>query len=336
MTPKQSRSTYRAGDRKETFWDRLGSRRRTLAIIGLALFLIADVVLVGLALTANGRSTDEPTQRPIPTFGGTPSTTASPEVAEEPVAAESTERFMAAGNATVLWRATQGTCEAPAVVERSEDAGVTWAVIPTAQAFDLRVVYALTATSEDEVQLVGSAGADCAVGGFSSTDAGDTWDSSPELLSTVAYQTPGGAADGSRAVVLAGQTVAAPCPGVEAMAAGSERTVAACSAVLAEWDATTGSWSAIPFAGIHALDVQAEQILFAARGVPGCAGLGVLRVSGATLTSASATESIGCVSDADLAAPAAFASSDGASWLWVGDALFTSSDGGATWTALAS
>lgn len=334
MTPKQSRSTYRAGDRKETFWDRLGSRRRTLALIGLALFLVADVILVGLALTANGRSTDEPTQRPIPTFGGTPSATASPEVTEEPAAAEPTERFIAAGSATVLWRATQGTCEAPAVVERSEDAGVTWAVMPTAQAFDLRVVYALTATSEDEVQLVGSAGADCAVGGFSSTDAGDTWNSSPELLSTVAHQTPA-AADGSSAVVLAGQTVAAPCPGVEAMAAGSERTVAACSAVLAEWDATTGTWSAIPFAGIHALDVQAEQIVFAARGVPGCAGLGVLRVSGATLTSASSTESIGCVSDADLAAPAALASTDGASWLWVGDAMFTTSDGGATWTALA-
>ncbi|VXC53168.1 hypothetical protein [Plantibacter sp. T3] len=333
MTPKQSRSTYRAGDRKETFWDRLGSKRRTLAIIGLVLFLIADVVLVGLALTANGRSTEEPTQRPIPTFGGTPSATASPEVTEEPVAAESTERFMAAGNATVLWRATQGTCEVPAVVERSEDAGVTWAVIPTAQAFDLRVVYALTATSEDEVQLVGSAGAECAVGGFSSTDAGDTWDSSPELLSTVPYQTPV-APDGSTAVVMAGQPVAAPCPAVEALGADETRTVAACSAVLAEWDTTNGSWTAIPFAGIHAVDVQPEQILFAARGVTGCTGLGVLLLPGTAMTAASTPDVVGCVVGADVTAPAALASAEGVSWLWVGDTLFNSTDDGVSWVSV--
>ncbi|MBD8104051.1 hypothetical protein [Plantibacter sp. CFBP 8775] len=333
MTPKQSRSTYRAGDRKETFRDRLGSKRRTFAIIGLALFLVADVVLVGLALTANGGSSHPGTQRPIPTFGGTSSAPASPEATEEPAAAEPTERFIAAGSATVLWRATQGTCEVPAVVERSEDAGVTWAAIPTAQAFDLRVVYALTATSEDEVQLVGSAGADCTVGGFSSTDAGDTWDSSPELLSTAAYQTPA-AADGSTAVVMAGQSVAAPCPAVEVLAADETRTVTACSAVLAEWDASNGSWTAIPFAGIHAVELQPEQILFAARGVTGCAGLGVLRVPGTTLTATSAPESVGCVAEADLTAPAALTSAEGVSWLWVGDTLFSSPDGGVSWGAV--
>lgn len=335
MTPKQSRSTYRAGDRKETFWDRLGSKRRTLALIGLALFLVADVILVGLALTANGRSVDDPTQRPIPTFGGTPSASASPEATEAPAAAEPAGRFIAAGSATALWRSTQGTCEAPAVVERSEDAGVTWAAVPADESFDLRVVYALAATSEDELQLVGSAGPNCAVGGYSSTDAGDTWTSSPELLSTVAYQTPV-APDGSTAVVMAGQPVAPPCPAVEALAADETRTVTACSAVLAEWDAASGSWTAIPFAGIHAVELQPEQILFAARGVTGCTGLGVLRVTGATLTAGSAAESVGCVPDADLAAPAALASADDVSWLWVGDSLFTSPDGGASWAAVGS
>ncbi|OII43512.1 hypothetical protein [Plantibacter sp. MMLR14_011] len=335
MTPRQSRSTYRAGDPKESFWDRLGSKRRTLAIIGLTLFLVADVILVGLALTANGRSSDDATQRPIPTFGGTPSASASPEPTEEPAAAEPTDRFIAAGSATVIWRATQGTCEAPAVVERSEDAGVTWAVIPTAQAFDLRVVSALTATSEDEVQLVGSAGADCAVGGYSSTDAGDTWTSTPELLSTVAYQTPV-SPDGSTTIVMAGQSVAAPCPVIEALAADETRTVTACSAVLAEWDASNGSWTVIPFAGIHAVELQPEQILFAARGVTGCTGLGVLRVPGTTLTPASAPESVGCVAEADLTAPAALTSAEGVSWLWVGDTLFSSTDDGASWASVGS
>ncbi len=335
MTPRQSRSTYREGDRKETFRDRLGSKRRTFALIGLALFLVADVILVGLALSANGRSSDDATQRPIPTFGGTPSPSASPEATEEPAVAEPTERFIAAGSATVLWRATQGTCESPTVIERSADAGVTWAALPTAETIDLRVIYALNATSEDEVQVVGATGPDCAVVGFSSADAGDTWASSPELLSTGAYQTPV-APDGSTAVVLAGQPVAAPCPAVEALSANVTRTVAVCAAVLAEWNASNGSWTTIPFAGIHAVETQPEQVLFAARGVPGCTGLGVLRVSGAAMTATSATEGIGCIVDADLAAPAALASSDGVSWLWVGDTLFSSPDGGASWTPLAA
>lgn len=333
MTTKRARSTYRPSNRPESWQERLGSRRRVLVIIGLVLFLIADVVLVGLALTANGRSTDTPTQRPLPTFGT--SATATPEPSEEPAAAESTGRFLLAGSADVLWRATEGTCDAPAVVERSTDAGATWSVLPTGTAMDLRIVHAMTATSPDDLQLVGAAGADCIVGGFSSADAGDTWSAAPDLPTTVAYETTP-SADGSTAVVLSGQPVAAPCPAVDVLTTTAERTVVACSAVLAEWDATIGSWTAIPFAGIHAVDVDAEQILFAARGVPGCTGLGVLRVVGSVLTAGSTSDAVGCVPDADVAAPAAMSSVEGTSWLWVGDAILRSTDGGSSWAAITS
>jgi len=335
MTTKRGRSTYRPSSKPESWRDRLGSRRRVLVIVGLALFLVADVILVGLALTANGRSSGNETQRPLPTFG-TASPTPTPTPTEEPAAAEeATGRFLVAGSADVLWRASEGTCEIPAVVERSTDAGANWSVLPTGTAFDLRTVLALSATSADDLQVVGAAGADCAVGGFSSTDAGDTWQLAPDLLSTVAYEAPA-SADGATPVVLSGQPVAAPCPAIDVLTAGSDRTIAACSAVLAEWNAAAGSWSAIPFAGIHAATVQPEQILFAARGVPGCSGLGVMRVAGGELTSSSGTESIGCVADADVAAPAALASSDAVVWLWVGDALLRSSDGGVSWAAAAS
>lgn len=333
MTTKRGRSTYRPSSRPETLRERLGSRRRVLVVIGLALFLIADVVLVGLALTANGRSTDSPTQRPLPTFGT--SATPTPEPTEEPAAAEATGRFLLAGSADVLWRATEGACDAPAVVERSSDGGATWSPLPTATAMDLRVVHALTATGPDDLQLVGATGADCVVGGFSSDDAGDTWSGAPDLPTTVAYETAP-STDGSTAVVLGGQPVALPCPAVDVLTTTPDRTVVACAAVLAEWDAATGAWAAIPFAGIHAVDVDAEQILFAARGVPGCTGLGLLRVAGSALTSGSVTENVGCVPDADVAAPAAMASLDDASWLWVGGAVLRSSDGGSSWNAIAS
>lgn len=333
MTTKRGRSTYRPSSRPETLRERLGSRRRVLILVGLALFLIADVVLVGLALTANGRSTDTPTQRPVPTFGT--SATATPEPTEEPAAAEETGRFLLAGSTDVLWRATEGTCDTPAVVERSTDGGGTWSPLPTATAMDLRVVHALTATGPDDLQLVGATGADCTVGGFTSADAGDTWSAAPDLPATEAYESAP-SPDGSPAVVVDGQPVPAPCPAVEILATTADRTVVACSAVISEWDAETAFWAAIPFAGIHAVSVDADQILFAARGVPGCTGLGVLRVAGGALTSSSATENVGCVPDADVAAPAAMTSVEGSSWLWVGGAVLRSADGGTSWNAIAS
>ncbi|WP_431030736.1 hypothetical protein [Plantibacter sp. RU18] len=333
MTTKRGRSTYRPSSQPVSWRERLGSRRRVFIIVGLVLFLVADVILVGLALTANGRSTGNETQRPLPTFGTSPSVTPTP--SEEPVAAEAGDRFLVAGSTDVLWRATDGTCDAPAVVERSSDAGATWAALPTGSAIDLRVVHALAATGPEELQLVGATGADCVIGGFTSTDAGETWESAPELLSTVAYETAA-TPEATAAVTLGGAAVAAPCPAVDVLASNGARTVVACSAVLAEWDAAVGAWTALPFAGIHAADVQTDQILFAARGVTGCSGLGVLRISGAALSATSGAETIGCVADADIAATASLSSIDGTSWLWVGDAMLRSLDGGATWSAVAS
>ncbi|MGK9147403.1 hypothetical protein KXS11_07245 [Plantibacter flavus] len=330
MTTKRGRSTYRPTNQPESLRDRLGSKRRILVFVGLALFLIADLVLVGLALTANGRSGETPTQRPLTTFGMSP--TPTPTSTETPVAAAPTGRFLVAGSADVLWRATEGSCETPAVVERSVDAGLTWTALPTGAGIDLRVVRALSATSADELQLVGAAGADCTIDGFSSTDAGDTWESDPAVVTTAAYASTG-AGDGGTTITIGGQPVVSPCPTVDVLTARDERTVAACSAVLAEWDAVAGAWVAVPFAGIHAAEVQDDQILFAARGTTGCSGLGVMRVAGTVLTPSSGIESVGCVPDADITAPATLASFDGAVWLWVGDAVFRSVDAGASWTA---
>lgn len=333
MTTKRGRSTYRPTSRPERLRERIGSQRRVLVLVGLALFLIADVILVGLAFAADDRSTDDMTQRPIPTFGTPqPAPSQTPTPSAEPVADVAASRFLVAGSADVLWRATEGSCDAPAVVERSLDGGASWSVLATGAAMDLRVVHALTASDADGVQLIGATGADCAIGGFSSSDAGDTWASDPAVLTTVPSEAAA-ASDGTRAVVVDGQPVAAPCPAVEVLAGGAGRTVAACPAVLAEWDGAAGSWSVVPFAGIHALEVQSERILFAARGVPGCAGLGVLRMVGAALSGASGPETVGCAAEADRSAPAALTSIDGSVWLWVGDSVFTSTDDGATWVA---
>lgn len=298
-----------------------------LVLVGLALFLIVDVILVGLALTANRAPTADRTPRPLVTFNSTPQaapeSTASPAPSDD--AAAGGKRFITTIDGQTLWRATAGACTStPAVVERSLDGGVTWASLPT-NAFDLRQVLALTTGEEGEIEIVGATGDACAVGGFSSSDAGDSWASEPALPGEVGYLTPDDAA-----VVVSGQGAGLPCPAVEALSATSDRTVAACTAVLAEWNPATGAWGATPYAGVHGLATEGDRLMFVARGVPGCNGLGALVTTGIPAPFENASL-VGCAESADVSAPAALAIAGTGAWLWVGDDVLRSGDGGATW-----
>lgn len=326
MSTKRGRSTYRSAGRRSRWRDSLSSSQRALVLGGLALFLIFDVVLVGLALGANQAPTADRTQRPLVTFSpsNAPRPTADPtdQPTQAPVA--DTTRFIATTDGQVLLRSSGGACPSSApVVERSLDAGASWAPAPTT-GVDARQVLGLATDGDGELRLLAATGDDCAVAGFSSSDAGATWTADPEVPGAVSYL----AADGS--VVVAGQAVGSPCPSVQTLSSTAGRTVAACTAVVAEWDPAAGAWATTPYAGVHALATDGDRLLYVARGVTGCNGLGALGVTGVPAPFANAGV-VGCAAGADVAAPAALALSDSNAWLWVGDQLFRSADGGATW-----
>lgn len=325
MSTKRGRSTYRSTTRRSGWRDSLSSSQRALVLGGLALFLIFDVVLVGLALGANRAPSADRTQRPLATFDPTTPPRPTATATEEPAApVVDTVRFLATTDGQVLLRSTGGTCASvPPVVERSLDAGVTWGQIPT-NGVDARQVLALTSDDDGGLRLLAATGDDCAVNGFSSTDSGDSWTADPAVPPAVSYV----AADGT--VVVSGQPVAAPCPAVQTLNTSATRTVAACTAVVAEWDPAAAAWTTTPYAGVHALATDGDRLLYVARGVTGCNGLGALGVSGVPAPFANAAV-VGCAAGADVTAPAALALDGSNAWLWVGDAFFRSADGGATW-----
>ncbi len=327
MSTKRGRSTFRSANVRSRWRDSLSSSQRVLVVVGLVLFLIVDVILVGLALTANRAPTADRTPRPLVTFNTTPEPEPAPDASAEPTgdAAADGKRFITTVDGQTLWRATAGACSStPAVVERSVDAGETWTPLATS-AFDLRQVLALTTGDDGEIEIIGATGEACAVGGFSSSDAGDSWAPDAALPGEISYLTPDDAA-----IVVSGQGVGLPCPAIDVMSATTDRTVTACTAVLAEWDPTTGSWGTTPYAGVHALATEGERLMFVARGVPGCNGLGALAINGVPAAFASAPL-VGCIDGADVSAPAALAISGQGAWLWVGDQLYRSPDGGVTW-----
>jgi hypothetical protein len=328
VSTKRGRSTYRSAKGRSRWRDSLSSSQRVLVLVGLALFLIVDVILVGLALSANQVPSAERTPRPLVTFNSTPQPAPAPVASAEPTAepAADGKRFITTIDGQTLWRATAGACAStPAVVERSVDAGTTWTPLAT-NAFDLRQVLTLTTGEEGELEIIGATGDACAVGGFSSTDAGDTWAPDAALPGEVGYETPDGTS-----IVVAGQGVGLPCPAVEVISARTDRTVAACAAVMAEWDPAAGAWSTTPYAGVHGLATEGDRLMFVARGVPGCNGLGALAINGVPAAVSSAPL-VGCIEGADGSAPAALTIAGQGAWLWVGDRLYRSADGGATWS----
>lgn len=327
MSTKRGRSTFRSAKGPSRWRDSLSSSQRVLVLVGLALFLIVDVILVGLALSANDAPTAGRTPRPLVTFNATPQPAPEPGAPAEPTAepAADGKRFITTVDGQTLWRATAGACgSTPAAVERSVDAGVTWAPLAT-NTFDLRQVLTLTTGDEGELEIIGATGDACAVGGFSSTDAGDSWVPDTALAAEVGYVTPD-----ETSVVVAGQGVGLPCPAIDVIDATAARTVAACTAVLAEWNAATGSWGASPYAGVHGLATDGERLMFVARGVPGCNGLGALVTNGVPAPFENASL-VGCADGADVTAPAALAIAGTGAWLWVGDTVLRSTDGGVTW-----
>lgn len=328
MSTKRGRSTFRSAKGRSRWRDSLSSSQRVLVLVGLALFLIVDVILVGLALSANQAPSAERTPRPLVTFNSTPQPAPEPVASADPTAEPTADgkRFITTIDGQTLWRATGGACaSAPAVVERSVDAGATWTPLATS-AFDLRQVLTLTTGDEGELEIIGATGDACAVGGFSSTDAGDTWAPDAALPGELGFLTPD-----ETSIVVSGQGVGLPCPTVEVISARADRTVAACAAVLAEWDPAAGAWNTTPYAGVHGLATEGDRLMFVARGVPGCNGLGALAINGVPAPVSSAPL-VGCVTGADASAPAALTIAGQGAWLWVGDQLYRSADGGATWS----
>jgi hypothetical protein len=296
---------------------------------------VVDIVLVVLALNRTS-GPPEGAAAVVPSAAS-----ASPEpAASEPAVTETTDaapaptetpappappagvrlaRMLDAVDGATAWRATAGSCPGgTGTVERTTDAGASWQQV-WADGQVLRV----KGSGADEAFLVVAQGEGCDPA-FLQTDSGTDWRAEPGSLPVAwhltvdAVHSPSGDHPG-------------PCPGalVDLAPVTSDRAGALCAdgTVHVTSDAA-GSWqqeAAVP--GAVALADDGDGFLLAVLGAPDCA-------TGVQVVAAAAEPEVrGCAEAPEAAAgQVAISSADGTVWLWFGQQVAHSTDGGRSWT----
>ena len=311
------------------------ARRRWL-VGGLAVFLLFDIGLVSLALTAT---------KTVSSAGTVvePSETASPmdtEPAEvEPTVVEPGEtettatvtptRLLAALDSSTAWRASTGACPgASAAPELTTDSGATWESSNASVETDASSILAINVIDETETSLVTLDLANCAPQLVSTFVAGDQWRAYPERAAAEWYVDPATPAS----VHSPSGDVTAPCAAVTTLAEASDSNVAvvcADASVFTTMDAgkTWSTPASVP--GAAAITATASGYEVAVANPVGCVGASLVRVSEDGVLDAAAGACLAAtVGPGDTAVSAA---EDGTLWMWAGDAFARSTDDGASW-----
>ncbi|WP_134432649.1 hypothetical protein [Cryobacterium sinapicolor] len=271
----------------------------------------------------------EPVETPTPT----PETAQTEAPVVEPVETTAIEsppptRILTAFDESTIWRATTGACPAAtANPELSTDAGETWAAFDASEGTDASSILSLYVTSKSEASLVTLTAGDCSPQRVTTFVAGDQWQEYPDRVGANWYVDP---ADRATVHSPAG-SFPAPCSVVVALAPRTDSTAALlCSDGklfrTGDGAATYGPEIALP--GAANLNVSDDGYVIVAFDQSACAGVQVLATSDEPDGALTLT---GCRETAVTPGDLAVASVDGTVWLWAGDSMSKSSDGGVTW-----
>ncbi len=309
-----------------------GLPRTTLIVVAavVVLLVVVDVVLVALAL---GRTSPEQhgPAGPIPTFTSTPdaSEPASPSPSATSVPSPNADgassvapsrNLLSALDGTEAWRASSGSCSADGpVLQHTTDGGVSWQ--PVTLAGDVRAISALR-VSTDGVSVLAEIGDDCASTVRTSADGGVTWVDG-KAGAAGAGITPEG-------IVLRTATEAAPCSDPVDAFQGERTTVVVCDGQV-EWRMGTQPWVDLPLGGVRSIAVDGSEYTLARIGTASCAGVQIETMPAIAVTSSTSTTPIGCDSDADPDQPVSIDRVGDDVWLWSGDDVKVSANGGASW-----
>ncbi|MET3769744.1 hypothetical protein ABIB15_002448 [Marisediminicola sp. UYEF4] len=307
-------------------------RRRRFMALALGLFLILDIGLVAVALNTGRAPSGAAAEAPVPTVevDAAPEVTPEPTTAAPAVLAVAPTRLLVALDDSIAWRATTGTCpETPALPERTTDAGGTWVATDATAPTDMRSIRRIIVEGRDLASFVGQSPVDCAAMFVRTFVGGTNYEEFAEGLGGAWHVNP---LNGAEVRSPAGD-FAAPCATVLALAA---RDAAGAAVLCADGtihrtaDAAT-TWSApVQIAGALNIAASSDGYTVAVVGDEACAGV---RLVG--LSEAAAAAPLGCLPSAQtpeaLAGNVAVSVTDDTIWLWAGDALVRSGDGGETW-----
>ena len=311
------------GNKPKSRKNRNSVMRRRLLIAGLAVFLLFDVALVSYALTA---------QNPNAKAGSVAAPVVEPPVVEPAKTPALTSlppaRILTALDASTLWRATTGDCPvATATPELSTDAGETWTALDASADTDSSSILSIYVDSESEASMVTLTAEDCAPQRVTTFVAGDQWQEYPDRVGADWFVDP---ADRATVNSPAG-SFAAPCSSVIALAPRADSTAALlCSdgTLFRTSDGATTFGPGVALPGAANLTVGDDGYIVVATEQADCAGAQLLATPEEL---DGALNSVGCREEAVTPGDLAVASADGITWLWAGDVVSSSSDGGTTW-----
>ncbi|TFC89812.1 hypothetical protein E3T24_00415 [Cryobacterium sp. TmT2-59] len=306
--------------------------RHRLLIAGLAVFLLFDVALVSFALTASKPSANAGTAvKPAETTTAEPSTTEQPvvEPVETPaITSPPPTRILTALDASTLWRATTGDCPAAtATPELSTDAGETWRAFDASKGTDASSILSIYVSSKSEASLVTLTAGDCTPQRVTTFVAGAQWQEYPDRVGSNWYVDP---TDRARVHSPSG-SFSAPCSAVIALAPRTDSTAALlCSdgTLFRTGDGAATYGPAVALPGAANLTVSDNGYIIVATDQADCAGAQLLATSEEPDGALTPT---GCREEAVTPGTLALAGADGIVWLWAGDVVSSSIDGGTTW-----
>ncbi|MDD7930721.1 hypothetical protein [Microbacterium thalli] len=287
-----------------------------VAVVGLALAVVALTVLALQRDTSLDPAAATPAPVPSFSFRGsdTPPPSATPSDAPPlPATSGAGERFLAQSSEGTLWRATAGACDGEEpLVERSDDAGQTWAdVTPRYRGIErVRALYGFSGTeAEMVVDLAG-----CEAEWLRTFTQGNFWELYPELLEQATYPS----LDAPAVLVTPGGDVPLPCPAPSSIRIGSQQTALVCDGV-PQVRVGSAPWTPLPVDQVVAVDVLGRSTAVARVDPEACAdGLAL-----AWIDDDDAVTPAGCLDAADPAVPTAVAALDDILIVWSGDRVET-------------
>ncbi|MDR5701474.1 hypothetical protein [Agromyces aerolatus] len=302
-------------------------------LIGIALFVIADVLLVWAAITS--ARTPPPPSSAVGTVDVQISPSASPTPSEAPPQDLEVARpvaLLAAYDSLTAYRAITGECPvAPPEIEVTTDGGVSWTPFGVTDASSIE---AITPEGANTLSVIARDADGCEASVHRSFVQGAGWAEAPELDGRWRIE--------AGVVIAPGPVTATPCAEpVQVAGVSPARAVVLCAdAVVHVTDDAGGTWvSSEPISGVSAIAARDDAVLVVIERQGECEGLQVagLSAGGAGEAGAEAGLVLGapgaCITTEPTDGHSALAvSNDGSMvWLWSNGVVARSVDGGASW-----
>lgn len=313
--------------------------KRTLQIVGVVVVAVAVVVLAALAyvhanppVVGAGQTPgyqaqslgEEIDEAAVP--GSEDEVVAAPQTPAAGTSVASTARLLTALGGTSLVRATTGPCpETLAALSTSLDGGATWADETLSDFLPLVALSRLADLGDGAFVALGSNPTDCGQRvAFSTPTAEATWNEYP--AGNLWQVDPG---DTAVVITSTGMRTSPGCAVARLEVGVDGRVAVLCqdTSVATSFDEGQTWTRGGTFPGADALAVTATGVLVGAVGVPGCEGVEVTSLDPLLNPAGSV-----CVAATAAAGQTAIAAApDGPVWMWAGEVIRRSDDGGTTW-----